>query len=168
MKIYTKTGDSGETSLIGRTRVHKNDARIEAVGTLDELDSFVGWLKNLPEAAGFRQELEDIQRDLAVVNTVFAADPGCQDKYRLDPKRTEWLETRIDRLGSGTAPLTAFPLPGENMANAACNVCRTVCRRAERRICDLEPDGRRREAACYINRLSDYFYILGRFFAQKT
>ncbi|MBP5318053.1 MAG: cob(I)yrinic acid a,c-diamide adenosyltransferase [Paludibacteraceae bacterium] len=168
MKISTKTGDNGSTSLLGNTRVGKDDPRVEAYGTLDELNSFVGWLKNLPTAAALRPDLEAIQRDLTVINAIFAADDQCRDRYQLAADRLDWLEGQIGRYESHLEPLTVFPLPGETPDNAACNICRTVCRRAERRIFALHPKGSEALAARYINRLSDYFYVLGRFFVQKT
>ena len=167
MKVYTKTGDCGTTSLIGNKRVRKNDPRIEVYGTLDELDSFVGLLKNLPEAFTYRETLTSIQKDIATLNTVFAADEQHKTLFGIGSERTLWLEREIDAISAKLPPITEFLIPGNGYANALCNVCRTVCRRAERRVYDLELTPAQATAACYINRLSDFLFVLGRELAEN-
>lgn len=170
MKVYTKTGDGGTTSLIGGKRVSKTDARVEAYGTIDELDSFVGMLKNLPECPpDMKETLETIQGELFNINCLLASDDGAvsrniAERYAIKPAAVTFLEQKIDEMSEKLPPISEFLKPGSNLANAMANVCRTVCRRAERRIYAIGGlDERRQAAAVYINRLSDYFFVAGRF-----
>jgi cob(I)alamin adenosyltransferase len=164
MKIYTKTGDGGETSLFSGGRVGKDDLRVEAYGTVDELVSHIGLLtsENLPDAVS--AELVAIQNSLFVVGSVLA-DPGGRVSH--DPRSwgTEGLESWIDRMEAHVAPLTAFILPGGCRAAAVAHVARTVCRRAERRVLPLREDrgGVPDDVIAYLNRLSDALFVLARY-----
>ena len=168
MKIYTKTGDRGMTTLIGGERVFKTDERVEAYGTVDELSAFVAMLtdqlRNVEGAADWVEELERILSQMMTVEALLAVGEEGSDKVQpLNGEAVVWLEAVIDRLQSELPPLTYFTIPGGHPAVSACHICRTVCRRAERAIYRADrkqpqPD----EVKGWINRLSDYFYLLGR------
>ena len=162
MKVYTKTGDTGFTSLIGGTRVSKADNRVEIYGTLDELNCFIGLLKCHDSAAPERAFLTRLQETMERVNCLFAADSGQEGRFTFNESATAELETRIDELSGDLPPVTRFALPGSNTPNALCNVCRAICRRAERRVYRTDPTAEQKKAAVWINRLSDYFFTLGR------
>lgn len=170
-KIYTRTGDGGQTSLVGGTRVSKTHPRLEAYGTIDELSSHLGLLcamlrqQNQPfPAEDTERFLLNIQHQLFVVSTLLATEEG--SSYRpapLAPDAIATLEQEIDALQSGMPPLRAFVIPGGSMAAAQAHVCRTVCRRAERRVLALsEQASVDKGVICYINRLSDYLFVLAR------
>ena len=131
MKIYTKTGDKGTTSLVGGERVFKTDERVEAYGSVDELAAFTALF--------------------------------CEKVAPLAPEAVTWLEGRIDALQAAVPPIDKFTIPGGNAVVSMCHVCRTVCRRAERAALRAdEKYGTDAEALMFLNRLSDYFYALGR------
>lgn len=159
MKIYTKTGDKGSTSLVGGKRVEKDDSRVEAYGTIDELQSFVGMLASATDEV----QLEDIQRVLFKIGGYLAYEDATS--AGVTDEMIAQLEQKIDRLSEELPPLRTFIIPGGTMAASICHVCRTVCRRAERRMTtlrrsiDVELDD---NAFIYINRLSDYFFLLAR------
>jgi cob(I)alamin adenosyltransferase len=163
-RIYTRSGDSGETHLGDRTRVRKTDPRVEAMGDVDELSSQIGlatatsgfsdrdasWLTRI------QNDLYDVGADLAVP----ANDAKGKSRLRIGPEYVSWLEGACDEANSSLAPLKSFVLPGGTKAAAQLHVCRTVCRRAERhalRVEDVNP-----EVIRYLNRLSDLLFILGR------
>ena len=162
-RIYTKLGDGGDTHLGDMTRVPKTDPRIEACGEVDELGAHLGYALTLPgvsEPASawlrrIQNDLFDLGADLAVPRE------DARDRLRLDPAQVEWLEQRCDEVNAGLAPLRSFVLSGGTPAAAWMHVCRTVCRRAERRVVALgelaSPDTLR-----YLNRLSDLLFILAR------
>ncbi len=168
-KIYTGTGDAGTTSLIGGVRVDKTDERLEAYGTIDELNSFLGMLISLIEDDKESIELLlFVQHKLFSVGAYLATDQKKSSRLSalsLVDEDVSRLEEAIDRLDSSLPPLKAFVLPGGSYPASVCHVCRTVCRRAERRIlvleqheiCVIEPAYKR-----FINRLSDYLFILSR------
>lgn len=156
MKIYTRTGDHGQTSLFGGTRVAKHDARIEAYGTVDELNSFLGTISGFHEIASIQADLFEIGAHLA--------SPGTSRFPGVDPARIETLERAIDAMESELAPLTTFILPGGSPAAAQLHIARTVCRRAERRVVALEDDSPATQSTiAYLNRLSDYLFVAARF-----
>jgi len=161
VKIYTRTGDTGQTALFGGKRVGKDDARIEAYGTVDELNSFLGLARAAWPESPVDGELERIQNDLFEVGAQLAA-PG-QDRFTgADPRRIEELERAIDHAEKELVPLTNFILPGGSLAAAQLHVARTVCRRAERIVVSLggeAPPG----TVVYLNRLSDYLFVAARF-----
>ena len=164
--VYTKTGDAGSTSLASGERVPKTHPRLEAYGTLDELNSFVGWLQTALTDADECLFVEGIQHNLFAIGAFLATaatDAPSQSVCRLTAADVSALESAIDRLDSTLPPLRAFVLPGGTPSAALCHVCRTVCRRAERRIlsmsdeCPVPP-----VVLSYVNRLSDYFFVLSR------
>lgn len=165
--VYTRTGDAGTTSLVGGIRVPKTHPRIEAYGTVDELNAHVGLLAaRLPEGDD-REHLVDIQRMLfrlgAVLATETPADSGTDTTDPLGQEAVETLEHLIDATDEQLPPWRTFILPGGTEAAAQCHVCRTVCRRAERCVWALAaivavPVS----VTLYLNRLSDYFFVLSR------
>lgn len=162
MKPYTKTGDKGSTSLIGGKRVSKNDLHLEIYGTLDELSSFIGLLKQSVTDQQY-SHLERIQKTMVQINSLFANDNSQWDQeHPFDEANITWIEQLIDALCQELPPCTAFTLPGSNTCNALCHVCRCICRRAERHIYQIALFNNQQKAAIYINRLSDYFFVLSR------
>ncbi len=165
MKIYTKSGDTGETSLIGGRRVPKSDIRIEAYGTVDELIAFIGLLRDQPVETKISNDLIKIQDKLMICASVLAAE---SDEFRknlpeLKIKDVEFLENEIDDMSARIPPLSSFILPGGHHVVSLCNVVRTVCRRAERRIIELHRINDVQEIIIrFMNRLSDYFFVLSR------
>ena len=164
MKIYTKTGDKGTTGLFGGARLPKDHVRIEAYGTVDELNSIIGIVHDHVENDSIKKVLVEIQNRLFTIGSNLASDPS---KEMITPdvldSDIELLENEMDNMESGLAPLKHFILPGGHPAVSYCHLARTVCRRAERRVIALfhaEPG----EAIIikYLNRLSDYFFMLGR------
>lgn len=168
MKVYTKTGDKGMTSLIGGERVFKCDERVEAYGSVDELSAFVALLADRlrPDAAlaSHVEELNCILSRLMTVEALLATGEGGRDKMApLAPECVAWLEACIDTMQAALPPIDKFTIPGGHEAVSLCHVCRTVCRRAERAA--LRADQRYgvdATALVWLNRLSDYFYLLGR------
>ena len=163
MKIYTRTGDRGETSLFGGARVAKNDARIEAYGTIDELSSFIGVARASSLPSEVDTTLEQVQRDLFEVGAHLAS-PGTSRFAGVDPQRIADLESGIDAMERELAPLTNFILPGGASSAAQLHVARTVCRRAERLVVALHDDSPATQSSiAYLNRLSDYLFVAARF-----
>jgi len=169
MKIYTKTGDTGKTALIGGKRVNKNDARLEAYGTIDELNSFVGLLISfLSDEDENRAFLLEIQNTLFDIGGNLALDTESDNakKYNIafDEQNVAKLEAEIDRISKNLPALKQFLLPGGSQTASFCHVCRTISRRAERNIYAMsEKFFVQKELLSYINRLSDYFFVLARF-----
>jgi cob(I)alamin adenosyltransferase len=171
MKIYTKTGDKGQTGLIGGTRVSKSDLRIEAYGTVDELNSFIGVLASqeiLGEEALF---LQKIQHRLFAVGSHLATDRSKTDIniasviYENDIAE---VEQHIDTLNEQLPELREFILPGGSFEGGLCHVCRAVSRRAERRIVELSSVySIDEQIVMYVNRLSDYFFVLSRYITNN-
>lgn len=165
-KIYTKTGDKGETALFGGKRVPKSHLRVDAYGTVDELNSFIGWLRDLATDPAAREILSLVQNRLFTLGAHLASDPSRHPPTPdLFPGDIELLEKEMDRMEEKLVPLKNFILPGGHPAVSACHVCRTVCRRAERLAVALAQSGEPVEALAlqYLNRLSDYFFILARY-----
>ena len=166
MKLYTKTGDKGQTGLIGGTRVPKNDVRIEAYGTVDELNSFIGLLTTYDIAQENINFLRNIQNNLFTIGSYLATDlnktqPGEDSILKTDS--IEQIEKEIDRLDSILPALTSFVLPGGSPSGALCHICRTITRRTERRIFDMNDKYMiDLQILVYFNRLSDYFFALSR------
>jgi len=168
-KIYTKTGDKGETSLIGGARVPKYHERIEAYGTLDELNSFVGYLRDQLDDRHIQEVLLRVQKNLFTAESVLATDPE-KEITRMLPQLTESqvieLEDEIDRMNLQLPGLSSFILPCGHPLVSLCHICRTVCRRAERIIIRLASHTKVDETLIkYINRLSDYLFVLARHLA---
>lgn len=175
--IYTKTGDAGTTALIGGTRVSKSHPRVEAYGTVDELGAHVAlladWLAPLPAFAAPHALLQQVQRQLFTIQTLLALEPNPQHPTGIDVEdysaqlaaHCATVEQAIDTLQATLPPFRGFVIPGGNTISSQCHVARTVCRRAERRIVELystEPHSANPAILSYINRLSDYLFILSR------
>ena len=162
-RIYTRLGDDGETHLGDMSRVPKTDARIEAYGTVDELNAQIGLAlalaTEMPER--YREWLRRVQNDLFDLGADLCLPPGSREgKLAASAEQTAWLEERCDEVNEELPPLTSFVLPGGNPAAALLHVCRTVCRRAERRV--LAVDDVSPAVVSYLNRLSDLLFILAR------
>lgn len=175
MKIYTKTGDKGETSLYGGTRVSKAAARVESYGTLDELNAFIGLAKAEISDEKVLNQLQKIQFDLFTVGSEAATPTDkmflANGKSRLDLLISEEeiteLERWMDDFDAELEPLKFFILPSGGKAAATIHVCRTVCRRAERSMVFLrETEEVRPELIKYLNRLSDYLFVLARYISK--
>ncbi len=168
-KIYTKLGDTGETHLGDMSRVSKLDPRVEAYGTVDELNATLGVAlvaPGMPErVAGWlgrvQNDLLDLGADLSVPGPPAGAGDGERPRLRVTAKYTEWLESVCDEVNAELPPLRSFVIPGGTPASAQLHVCRTVCRRAERRAIAVGLDGNP-EVVRYLNRLSDMLFILAR------
>ena len=161
MKIYTRTGDAGETSLFGGHRVAKNDARIEAYGTVDELNSFIGVARASWPGSSIDGELASSQSDLFDIGAQLAS-PGQSKFHGVNVARITALERAIDTMESELTPLTSFILPGGSLAAAHLHVARTICRRAERLVVALA-DETHGSAIAYLNRLSDFLFVAARY-----
>ena len=173
MKIYTKTGDNGTTSLIGGERVKKYDLRVEAYGSVDELTAFIALLSDVlsedERTEHIPAELATIESQLMSVAALLAVGRGGEDKVApISEERIAMLEEAIDRMQAELPAITKFTIPGGHRALSLCHVCRTVCRRAERaalHVADIaEVDT---SATIYLNRLSDYLYTLGRVVTER-
>ena len=163
-KIYTKTGDAGETSLFGGARVPKSHLRVEAYGTVDELNSYIGLLADLIETPQYKKVLKEVQDRLFTIGSVLASDPS---KSMMVPdvkvEDVQLLENEIDTMETALPPLKNFILPGGHQTVSFCNIARTVCRRAERLAVALDSVQKIDPLSIkYLNRLSDYLFVLGR------
>lgn len=165
-KVYTKTGDRGMTSLVGGVKVKKVNARIEAYGTVDELSAHLGMLASMMKDGDSKDFIYRTQRNLFTVCSYLATDKtqtALAPSYTLDAEEVSAVEREIDNIMANIPQQTAFILPGGCHVAALAHVCRTVCRRAERRIftlnemTELDP-----EVLQYVNRLSDYLFVLAR------
>lgn len=165
MKIYTKKGDQGSTGLIGGTRVSKGDVRIEAYGTVDELNSYIGLISTLDINLLYVTQLQEIQDRLFTIGSHLAADPE-KSKMQLPDlleSDIEKLEHWMDVMDEALPALTAFILPGGHLFCAHTHVARCICRRAERMAVTLdELEGVEAFVLAYLNRLSDYLFVLSR------
>lgn len=185
MKIYTKGGDKGSTSLVGGKRVAKNHPRVEAYGDVDELISYIGVVISDAPQGVERDILEKIQKELMLISAHFASDGTAKKMKELSEKEILFLEKEIDRMTDEIPAQTAFILPGAPRVSSECHVARTICRRAERHAIAItgygcRPDGQSEESPeqCesadsvatgikYLNRLSDYLFTLGRYYCHK-
>ena len=168
MKIYTKTGDEGLTSLYGGKRISKDDIRIEAYGTVDELNSNIGLLISSLPNDDQKELLTEIQKRLFTIGSILASDPS-KDLPTPDllDSDVELLEKAMDNMDVGLEPLRTFILPGGSASNSKAHICRTIARRAERRIITLAGIAKLDPiVVIYLNRLSDYFFILSRKIAR--
>ena len=173
--IYTKTGDKGTTSLIGGTRVNKDDIRLETYGTFDELSAFVAVLGDSEGVESHELEVMDrIQNCLLILESCLALeDQQATEMSKYIPRLTEddvkFLEDEIDAVNAQLDPLKYLVIPGGNILSSKAHVCRTVCRRAERNLVrmgrEYEVDENIRK---FVNRLSDYFFVLSRLFMKKA
>jgi len=165
MKIYTKTGDKGYTSLIGGVRVPKHHLRIEAYGTVDELNSYLGLIANLGITKEDQNLIKEVQDRLFTIGSSLASDPG-KSKMKIPDLHIsdiELLEKEIDKISVYLPALKSFILPGGSVLAAHCHIARCICRRAERNVVQLaENNGVDDKVTMYLNRLSDYLFILAR------
>lgn len=165
MKIYTKTGDKGKTSLVGGTRISKASLRIETYGTVDELNSYIGLVRDQPVNELRKDLLKEIQDRLFTIGSLLASEPEqtkkqIPDLFEADVKL---LENEMDKIDAVVPPLRAFILPGGHQSVSFCHLARTVCRRAERLVIHLNEDEPVNDLVIqYLNRLSDYLFMLSR------
>lgn len=168
MKIYTRTGDRGETALFGGGRVPKDNDRVEAYGTVDELNSVLGWALTVVEDGSTVERLSRVQHDLFSLGSDLATPTPAEGRRRPDTpplplERIQAMEAWIDEAGEATGPLREFVLPGGSAGAAALHVARTVCRRAERVVVGLAREEEVHEGVVrYLNRLSDVLFALAR------
>ncbi len=184
LKIYTRTGDKGETSLIGGTKVPKSHLRIESYGTIDELNSFIGLLKDhlspfsagpddgkaapSPDFSRYTRFLQEIQDRLFTIGASLACDPEKETRMSLPDLKEEdvlLLEKEIDSIDDSLPPMTSFILPGGHPALSTAHITRCVCRRVERVCVRMQVEEMFIDplVITYLNRLSDYLFVLGRF-----
>lgn len=165
MKIYTKTGDKGETSLIGGTRVPKFHLRIECYGTVDELNSYIGLIQCQDIDPHAKQLLKEIQDRLFTIGSSLAADPK-KSRMKIPDLHAEditLLEQEMDQMNEILPDLKHFILPGGNTVVSYCHIARCICRRAERLTVQLATESEvDNQVTIYLNRLSDYLFVLGR------
>ena len=163
MKIYTKTGDRGETSIIGGKRLPKHHPRIEAYGTVDELIAWIGLLRSINQNCVTTDELIRIQSVLMSCCAIIATDPSAYPPAKITDYDISALEHSIDKMEARLPVLNSFILPGGHPDTANCNIARCVCRRAERALLRLDKEEKvDQEIIRYINRLSDYLFVLTR------
>jgi cob(I)alamin adenosyltransferase len=171
LKIYTKTGDQGNTSLIGGTKVPKSHLRIEAYGTIDELNSFIGLVNDQQPESTITPTLKEIQDRLFTIGSSLACDPEKEPKLKIpDLKTTDvvFLEKEIDRMSELLPVMKSFILPGGHVAVSTAHIARCVCRRAERICVNMQEHNMEIEPLViqYLNRLSDYLFVLARYIAH--
>ena len=164
MKIYTKTGDRGMTSLANGGRVSKADQRVEAYGTIDELMSFLGLLATKLDNPSDQSSIQIIQKTLFLVGGEASGLALTEEQMAELKSQTSTLEKEIDRMQTELPPLKSFIIPGSNETSALAHVCRTICRRAERNMINCQTEG---DSLVYLNRLSDYLFVLARFLTKK-
>jgi cob(I)alamin adenosyltransferase len=172
IKIYTKTGDKGDTSLIGGTKVRKSDIRIDTYGTIDELNSWIGLINDQLNDEGLRTELKEIQDRLFTIGSSLATDAEKEPKMKLPDLHTGdilFLEKRIDFMTEQVSPLKSFILPGGHVTISTIHIVRCVCRRAERLAVSMQQHDLfvDEKVIQYLNRLSDYLFTLARYAAKK-
>ena len=170
MKIYTKTGDTGETSLFGGGRVSKYSARIEAYGTVDELNSTIGYARSQQLNVDSDKKLEIIQNDLFVIGADLATPPETKATIkRIESEQITQLESWIDEMEKDLTPLGYFILPGGAAGASALHISRTVCRRAERCVINaMETETISNLVVIYLNRLSDFLFVMSRYENSKA
>lgn len=172
MKIYTKTGDKGTTALFGGTRVPKYNIRIESYGTIDELNSYLGLIRDQEISAVIKEDLIVIQHKLFTIGAILATDPekavlkNGRDRLNIEkitPEDIEFLEVKMDDMEIGLPEMTHFVLPGGHTTVSYCHIARCVCRRAERITAELNDEFSVDFGVLqYLNRLSDYLFMLAR------
>jgi cob(I)alamin adenosyltransferase len=165
MKIYTKKGDTGETSLFGGSRISKHDIRIDAYGSVDELNSHIGLIRDLLNEAEIKDSLKTIQSFLFVIGASLATDPTKKNikTPSLEDSEIEYLELLIDKYEDTLPEMKSFILPGGTTTSSQCHIARTICRRAERATTHLSSISTINPIVIsYLNRLSDYLFVLAR------
>jgi cob(I)alamin adenosyltransferase len=172
IRIYTKTGDQGTTGLIGGTRVPKSDLRINAYGTIDELNAFIGFLNDQVNPGIESGNLREIQDRLFTIGASLACDPQKEPKMKIpDLKESdlEMLEKAIDRMEEQLPPMKSFLIPGGHLSISSAHIARTICRRSERLCVEMLQNDLFMEPLVikYLNRLSDYLFVLARFLGKE-
>ena len=172
LKIYTKTGDQGRTSLIGGTKVPKSHLRIETYGTVDELNSYIGMVSDLVIDADTKVMLKEIQDRLFTIGSSLASDPEKEPLMKIPDLKEEditALEKEIDRMNEALPPMKSFILPGGHITVSTTHVARCVCRRAERLCVSMQEQELFVEPLVikYLNRLSDYLFVLARYVGHR-
>ena len=172
MKIYTKTGDTGTTGLVGGTRLPKHDLRIDCYGTVDELNSYLGLIRDQKISNDSKATLIEIQNQLFIIGSLLATDPEkLKDKSKrkrlgitlIKAESITFLETEIDAMNLELPPMTHFILPGGHQTVSFCHIARCICRRAERNVSKLNVNHPTQpEVLIYLNRLSDFIFVLAR------
>ena len=165
MKIYSKKGDKGKTSLIGGKIVDKHNLSVDAYGTIDELNSFIGLLKDYVEDKKIKKVFHNIQLKLFSVGSILASagDKNFSEKVSIEKKDIEDIESNIDNMNDNRPKLKNFIIPSGHKISSYCHVCRSICRRAERRISELNNLYKINPyILSYVNRLSDFFFVLSR------
>lgn len=171
-KIYTKTGDKGSTSLIGGTKVSKAHIRIESYGTVDELNSFIGFCIDQLSQHNIHHVLREVQDRLFTIGSSLACDPEKETKMKIPDFHEEditLLENEMDLMDKELLPMKSFILPGGHLAASSLHIARCVCRRAERICVHMQNDGAEVPDLIikYLNRLSDYLFVLSRYAAHQ-
>ncbi len=169
MKIYTKKGDQGETSLFGGDRVQKNHPRIQAYGTIDTLNAHIGLIRDLTDNLSILNQLVQIQTYLFTIGSHLATPENKKSEYlpALDPQETLFLEEWIDGFEAELDPLKSFILPGGHTLVSHTHIARCICRNAERLVVEVkQSDMVDQNILDYLNRLSDYLFVLSRYFAK--
>ena len=173
MKIYTKNGDRGKTSLIGGRKVSKHDLQVEAYGSIDELNSFLGLLKDYSKNDAINQVLFKVQLKLFTIGSILAQEntstnSAILEKLNISAKDTNFIELQIDKLEKKLPKLSKFIIPGGHKLVSYCHVSRSICRRAERKITKLSDSiNLDSNILPYINRLSDFLFVLSRYFSKE-
>jgi cob(I)alamin adenosyltransferase len=172
-RVYTKTGDKGTTGLIGGSRVAKDHIRIEAYGTVDELNSYLGLVSDQCSDTAITHQILEIQDRLFTIGSSLATDPEKAPKMKLPDLNDSdilWLERRIDEMDDQLPEMKSFILPGGNVAASTAHVARCVCRRAERLCVHMANNNEfvAEQVLKYLNRLSDYLFVLSRFIVYKN
>lgn len=166
MKIYTRKGDSGLTSLIDGDIVNKHNLSVDAYGTIDELNSFLGLLKDYIKDDKIKDILNKIQIKIFSIGSILASgkNKNISEKVKIEKKDVEYIELEIDRLNKDLPELKNFVIPGGHKTSSYSHVCRSICRRAERKISELNNKSSvDSNILAYVNRLSDFFFVLSRF-----
>ena len=165
MKIYTRKGDSGQTSLIDGDMVNKHNLSVDAYGTIDELNSFLGLLKDYIKDDKIKDILNNIQIKLFSIGSILASgkNQNISEKVKIEKKDVKYIELEIDRLNKDLPELKNFVIPGGHKTSSYSHVCRSICRRAERKISELNNKSSvDSNILAYVNRLSDFFFVLSR------
>ena len=173
MKIYTKNGERGKTSLIGGKKVSKHDLQVEAYGSIDELNSFMGLLKDYSKNDELNKVLFKVQLKLFTIGSILAQENTSTnsvilEKLNISAKDTNFIESQIDKLEKKLPKLSKFIIPGGHKLVSYCHVSRSICRRAERKITKLSDSVKLDSNILpYINRLSDFLFVLSRYFSKE-
>jgi len=166
-RVYTKQGDDGKTQLVDGSRVYKDNFRVCAYGDVDELNSFIGYLRSLISNSEINEKLKIIQNDLFIIGADLATPMSFEKALRLSDEKIKQIENWIDEYNKNLEPLRDFILPYGSKEISLCHICRTICRRAERSVVSLMKEEEiNKNVLIYLNRLSDFFFVLARYIAK--